>query len=226
MIATLCLFLPLSGFSVVQQFHTTTMERQSYFVESIADAVPVALLPNQIGDWMQTESRVVNRSPDDPLGTNSVIWTFEGSGITANISVDGYYSDFHDLSGCYAGLGWELESSRNRTIGDDIPLTELSLYKDSGEFGLSLFTCLDSTHTHLQPPAPAGTAFRLLLNRLRSGQLISKQSAPVNPPVYQIQVMTTRGSQLLAHEHQLLEELFRNIHDIVRHHLSAKGLSQ
>ncbi|MEP3478679.1 MAG: exosortase U [Fuerstiella sp.] len=214
--ALLIMFVPLSGIAVAQQFRNRASNVAPHFVESIAASVPQTLLPQRIGEWTQQSSRVVNRSPDDPLGTNSVVWMFEGNGIVANVSVDGYYSQFHDLSGCYSALGWELESTTNREIGSpQFSVTELALYKDNGEFGLSLFSCFDSIHTPIRPPAATGSALRNLLNRLRSGQLIGEQAQPVNPPVYQIQAMTTRQSQLLEHEKKLVEQLFVSVHDIV-----------
>lgn len=220
-LVVLLTFLPLSGLALAHQFRATGSEQKNYFVESIAERVSPGMLPEQLGDWKQMDSTVVNRSPDDPLGTNSVVWTYRGNGLTAKISVDGYYSDFHDLSGCYAGLGWELESSKNNRNPDpDLPWTELSLYKNDREFGLSLFSCFDSANKAIQPPPPAGSALRSLLNRLRSGALFPDQVAPINAPVYQLQVMTTRDTQILEHEKQLLQDLLLKVHDIVLPHMS------
>lgn len=221
---SLVLLIPLCGISVAQQFQSRREVNTQYFVQSIAESIPVSLLPNRIGGWTQTSSQVINRTPSDPLGTNSVVWRFEGNGISAIVSVDGYYGEFHDLSGCYSGLGWELESSENRVLGEaSLPLTELSLYKGTGEVGISLFSCFDSTHAAIQPPEPAGTAFRSIVNRLRSGRLLAKPSAPVNPPVYQVQVMTVRDSQLLSHEQSLLEDLYLGVQTIVLEHMAKQG---
>lgn len=224
LVFVLVLFVPLSGLAVAQQFRNGSSGANQQFVESIAETAPETILPQRIGEWVQQSSRVVNRSPDDPLGTNSVVWMFEGNGIVANVSVDGYYSEFHDLSGCYSALGWELESTTNRETGSPkFPVTEVSLYKENGEFGLSLFSCFDSTHTAIQPPAAAGSVLRNLLNRLRSGRLLGKAAQPINAPVYQIQAMTTRQSPLLDHEKALVERLFVDVHDIVLGRMRSEG---
>lgn len=223
-------YVPLAGYTLVQAAMTSAAANQTgaNFQASISDLVPESLLPTAVDEWKLVQSRSVNRSPDDPLGTNSVIWTYEGYGLLVNFSLDGFYPSWHDLSYCYTGLGWNLESAENVTDAKSgHVLTKLRLYKDTGEYATSYFSCFDSQNNPVQPAEASGSALRSLLNRLQAGNLTSAAAQSIEPPVYQVQLMTNQTTQLMAHERLQAEQLFSTLRDVVNTQMQRgrRGLS-
>ncbi|MCR9200669.1 MAG: exosortase U [Planctomycetaceae bacterium] len=173
------------------------------FQTSVLESVTESSTPAKYGQWKRTAVDKVERSADDPLGTNSVVYTYEGNGMLAQFSVDGYYGEWHDLAYCYTALDWKLNEARNVTL-DGNHGTVLDLYKESGENAVSWFSCFDGQHTSVEPPDPSGSTLRTLLNRFRQEQ--SSQS--ITPPVYQCQLMVASEGELLPHELDQAKELF------------------
>jgi hypothetical protein len=154
----------------------------------------------------------------------STIWDFSGHGMTVSVSVDGMYSEFHDLAFCYIGSGWKLSEGSNgwiQTGGVSLPYTRLKLYKNSGEYASVYFTCFDSQQTAVDPPDASGNLLRTLKNRLVSGGLIGTPKAPIVPPVFQVQLMAPSSDELLPHEIQVLEKLFGEVRAQILTQLSA-----
>ena len=222
-------YLPFWGTSAFASLFgkTGTISSDGQFTESITEVVPESLLPNKVNEWQLASVQSVNRTPDDPLGTNSVIWTYEGNGIRAQFSVDGYYPSWHDLSYCYSGLGWKLESASNVNLGKSgYTATKLLLYKENGDFATSYFSCFDSRRKIVQPEEASGSALRVVLNRLRSGHFLKQSAAPITPPVFQVQLMVSRQSQILEHEQELLSALFVTLRETVIDNLQDKKTAE
>ena len=196
--------LPLCLLSVYRLLPSASVDSAGEsFQKSIPDTVSELSTPESVGQWTRTNVDKVQRTPDDPLGTNSVVYTYEGHGMIAQFSVDGYYGEWHDLAYCYTALDWNLNEARNVTL-DGHHGTVLDLYKESGENAVSWFSCFDSNHESIEPPDPSGSTLRTLLNRLRKEQV----SQSITPPVYQCQLMVGSDGELLPHELEQAKNLF------------------
>ena len=208
--AVLCvIFLPASALSYARLIPQSKTINASNFTESVPDLINDDLLPQQVGLWSLQDVSRIQRDPNDPLGTNSVIWTYKGEGLVAQFSVDGYYSSWHDLAYCYTATDWKLNDARNILLSENNKhSTVLNLYRSAGEYGQSWFSCIDSAGQSVKPRDPSGTTWRVLLNRIRKDGLIADQPQPVTPPVFQLQLMASNPSAFLPHETEQLRKLF------------------
>ena len=215
----LACYLPFSGYSVVAGLfkgRSVGNAKPPSFSKPIGEVIAENALPESIDDWRLVGVRNVNRSPDDPLGTNSIIWTYEGEGLHVEFSVDGYYSSWHDLSYCYAGLGWKQESANNSLDENaSAKTTQLLLYRNAGDYATSYFSCFDSSCKAVEPAEASGTVVRNLINRLKSGSLMAEPKQEITPPVFQVQLMTSRATPFMAHEYESMKQLFTKLRDHV-----------
>lgn len=171
-------------------------------------------LPASVSGWELVSVQRISRTPDDPLGTNSTIFTYSGAGLTAVFSVDGYYSDWHDLAYCYTGLGWQLQSQRNSIDHQSgYHCTSLELSSDDGRHAISMFSCFDSEMKTVRPgEATIGVipTFELLTSRLPGGSDWS-DTLHFTPPVFQLQLICDYQQNLLEHERVELRHLFQEL---------------
>ena len=176
-------------------------------------------LPEQVSGWKLSDFREVSGDPKNPFGTRSSSWSYVGHGLHAIVSLDGYYSEWHDLSVCYTGLGWKLQSAKNDTLGDirfpgkqlTIPHTEYLLYRNVGDHGFVLFSCFDSNRKPVTPPPASGNLLRTLKNRLQTDLFTPDARSDSVPPVFQIQVFVESEQELVPHEQQELVKLFNQL---------------
>ena len=88
----------VSESKVVKSFNTWTVED----------------MPERIGPWeRQKDSTFDSRDSDNPFGAHSRTWQYKfvGTGLTGIISFDYPFPEWHDLRGCYKGIGWTEEKS-------------------------------------------------------------------------------------------------------------------
>jgi hypothetical protein len=202
-------------------------ETNRNFVASLdSKEVSAALLPAVEG-FRLVDVREVSRSAGDVLGNNSVIATYQGHGMTAQFSVDGFYPSWHDLAICYTAMDWGVNQAQNdlQTIApEDISANEringqtrLEMYREGGERAYCLFSCYDAEGEFVMPNAASGSPFRKLVNRLKAGGLFAGTSdQSVASPVHQYQLFVTENRELLAHERAILEKLFVSVRDSCR----------
>jgi exosortase len=220
------MYVPLAGMVLAGQLRHSSAVPSAYDMQSVGAMSTLSgdTLPASIAGWTRGKFQAIQRDPADSFGMTSSIWEFSGHGMTVSVSVDGMYSEFHDLAFCYIGSGWKLFAGDNGLIETNqvvLPHTRLILYKNSGEYAAVYFTCFDSQRTAVNPPEASGNLLRALKNRLVSGGLIGTQKAPIVPPVFQVQLMATSGQELLPHEIHVLEELFGNVRAQILTQLSA-----
>ncbi len=193
-----------------------TVKNDSSVSGGLQDQFTETSVSEKIGDWSRVDFQKLIREPGDPFGTSSALWVFRGHGLTAVVSLDGYYGEWHDLAYCYTGSGWKIQEAENnkaRSEGqgpqsDPMTHTRLSLYKDAGSSSLVLFSCFDSQRHLVEPPAVSGSLLRTLQNRLSDELFRTGPKTPVVPPVFQVQLFAESGHELLDHERQVLTDLF------------------
>lgn len=67
-------------------------------------------LPQELAGFERTAFSTVERVPGDPFGRASQQWTYARGQIECLVSLDYPYSAAHDLSTCYANIGWKVRS--------------------------------------------------------------------------------------------------------------------
>ncbi len=204
-------FLPLAGLATVSlvRNHTGTAENglanvalQRIFNEKSVD-------PEWQG-WKLTNFRNESRNSNDPFGVESAIWQFHGHGLDVNLSIDGWFQSWHDLTYCYQGIGWTIQNADNELLGagdDVIPHTRLSLYKNAPTYASVIFTCFDSTATAINPPDVKGSFFRTVRDRLLTLGNLSDADKAVKPPVFQVQLMIQSDRELQPEELRLIQDM-------------------
>jgi exosortase len=204
-------FLPLAGMAAVN-----AIQQRSAGATNEISGVPLAQIFNQTSfdsewnGWTQAKFRNESRNPGDPFGVESAIWTFEGHGLTVNLSVDAWFPSWHDLTYCYQGIGWKTQSASNEVLGTTdrlTPHTQLSLYKNDPTYACVMFTCFDSTATAIDPPDVKGSFLRTLRDRLLTLGSMSDSDRVVKPPVFQVQLMVQSDRELQQDEVRLVQEL-------------------
>ncbi len=203
-----------------------TASPQSAFVETIAIDEISDRLPKSVQGFTQQDLRAVSRDANDQFGSNSVIATYTGDGMTVQFSVDGFYSAWHDLGICYAAMDWRLESAENRQRTARIPEaidgprvweTQLDLYRNDGQRAYCLFSCFDQQKSPVTPNEENSSPMRRLLDRFHS--VVRRDGRPEpNGAVFQHQLYYTTDSDLMNSEEERLRELF--------HALSAAALKE
>jgi hypothetical protein len=102
----------LVGYGVLALFQAGEMQLQSVvtdsaLVKSFGDW-RAEDMPDHIGPWArQGESTFESRDRDNPYGAHSRTWRYQTkSGLTAVVSFDYPFPDWHDLRWCYNAIGW------------------------------------------------------------------------------------------------------------------------
>lgn len=169
-------------------------------------------LPVEWSGWRQTGFEVRRRATLDPAGMLSRIWTYEKGRLTAAVSVDGPYAEWHDLAACYRGMGYTVVSAHDTKAAEpgspDAGFTELSLQNDRGRQGMSLFMSYTESDRPIAPRA--GGAFSLRLGAGLQGWSGRSVSAP-GEAVYNVQMFTETGLLLTEAEKSDLRGLFHEM---------------
>ena len=182
------------------------------FVGNMSELVTDNAVPLKVDQWKLVNTERINRTPDDPQGTNSTVFTFAGEGLTATFSVDGYYPEWHDLAYCYTALDWKLKSQQNyKDASTENHATQLSLYTDDGQYSVSYFSCFDSRMQSVKPgEATIGVipTFSVLMERMPWSTTVDLEKAKIVPPIFQLQLMCSSSHELLDYERENLQRLF------------------
>jgi hypothetical protein len=165
-------------------------------------------LPEAWGGWSRINFETVNREAGAEEGELSRIWRFRKGRLVASISVDGPYVDWHDLSVCYGGLGYTIESADDRADGGETAHTELRLVNESGRNGVVMFAAYREDDTAIPPPrSRGGLLFGRILKAMEDRQL---RPEPMGR-VYQVQMFAESGLGFTAVEQQDLRGLFQEM---------------
>ncbi len=216
-VAVLFLFSPLAALSYANVLQTRTATANvatgPNFVGGMSQALSDDSLPQSVLNWNLAKVERISRSPNDPLGTNSTIFSYTGGGLAVGFSVDGFYNAWHDLAFCYTALDWKIKSQTNDVDeSTKAHRTRLDLYTDDGQHAICLFSCYDSQLESVSPgEATLGTikTLQTLLDRLPINQ--NDRSAQVVPPVVQFQLFCSSRHELLDHEIAEIQALYNTL---------------
>jgi exosortase len=171
-------------------------------------------LPKKIGSWELTESATQTREASSFYGEHSAIWVYSRTRHTAVVSLDFPFPSWHDLTWCYAGKGWQIDS---QTVRNDLEVPggflEVRLSQPTYRHGYLVFCEFDR---HGQPftARPGGTEASLFrhqttLQRIRN-RLGFDSEPGIEPsgPVYQLQVFWEGYDKLSNEDEAAVVDLF------------------
>ena len=129
------------------------------------------------------------RNSNDIMGEHSRQWEYSGREFAMLVSVDFVFRDFHELTLCYEGLGWNLVSRSVFTRpGTEQRLVEASFTKETGDRAYLLFGSFNKEGDNVVPPdADLGSGLRARLFKANAG---------VPGGVYQTQALIQSRSEM------------------------------
>ena len=115
--------------------------------QEIGDAKPV--------NWNIKSIELKKREHNSDWGTYSNFWMANSDKIkNITLSCDYPFFAFHELSGCYRGSGWKINSRTINTEANEIPFVEVEMTRNTVEKGFLMFSLIDRFGT----PVPIETA--------------------------------------------------------------------
>jgi len=176
-------------------------------------------------DWELVDFKHVNRGEDQLQAEDSYIWVFSDGEVTALISIDCPWDDWHNLNICYTALGWQTEPSYMVPSGSsefgaprpgDQTHSEIAMRRDN-MYGLVLFSSVDRNGKQLIPPV-AFTSNSLLgfvrqIARDVSGSLALNQDEfnrlrGISLPASTLQLLCTHGTEFNDSQLERLHQLY------------------
>ncbi|GAB5443058.1 MAG: exosortase U [Fuerstiella sp.] len=120
----------------------------------------------EMAGFVRQNYEVELRESGDTNGQFSNVWTYQQGPSVARVSCDHIFCGWHDLSNCYAGVGWEVLDIELATIDSSWTAVKATLSKpDTASFGLLYFSLFTADGQPFEPPPPRQTS-GLLQNRL------------------------------------------------------------
>lgn len=160
------------------------------------------VLPAQVEGWTQAE--LPTDSHAETTGKKSQYWSFTKGPARVIIALDYPFMAYHDLTDCYQGQGWTVQS---RTVKSDAlsPLEEVKLAR-LGTTATLLFALQDERSRWLVSTEDRPFRERLL------GRLALSGRADSDPrPSYQMQAFFSEDHPPSADEEAQIEALFREV---------------
>ena len=166
-------------------------------------------LPKRIQGWKFRSFKHQERDDTRLLAPESYVWTFVKDDRRVIVSLDSPYFDFHNLTDCYAGYGWDVDyENRYLDLDNDLSqatnLTELKMTK-SGEHGLVLFSAFDRDGELVRPTFDVNydpTRWMEIVRHVRMAfGTLNKQNDPrfsnKTLPISQVQLLHVNNHELL-----------------------------
>ncbi len=111
-------------------------------------------LPREFDGWTRASMTTETRAARNAFGQYSKAWTYRGTAQTAVVSLDYPFATWHELTECYAGQGWQLETAENLGVKDSTGpahFCEHQMKKPGARFGYLLFCQFDGSGKILSP---------------------------------------------------------------------------
>lgn len=182
-------------------------------------------LPENLNGWKMAEHQLVRREVGDREGQFSSEWKYRNDSLECRVSIDFPFYDWHELTICYAGNGWEVVDQRvvNSGQNDDNgeAYVEAELSQPTGDSGSLLFGLFDGSGQHLVPPRGIWPNARWRMTRSPLGRwVLGLRRQRMSESTYQVQVFTARFAGLSPPQRDEVRRLFLT----VRSHVIAAYL--
>lgn len=166
-------------------------------------------LPGEFHGWTRLNFETQERDSSSAFGEHSRIWTYRRGRIVAQLSLDFVFPEWHELTACYKGTGWTIES-RSR-LASDSTAVQAEFTKPNGEHAFLIFDLFDSQGDDYL--APDGSFLHPQLRRILKGDV----NRFTLPSYYQVQLLAGVPDGVLSPEDQhSLHQLFRAFEEQMR----------
>jgi hypothetical protein len=230
----------LIGWSVafgVLAFFAVRLEFRVYEGNAIAGPMSPPLqeyLPSDLGGWQVEKFEHVSRSDENLQGAESYVWHVRKGSRSALISLDGTFSDYHDLWLCYNALGWSANKERyysspgqrvTNQLSEANEYSSLECTKKTGEKGYVFFSAVDRRGADVYPPVTLGDGaiqytVDTLLSSIRFALMLpssdSERVTSFTQPVSTIQLVYMPSAEAKEEELMELKNLFFAARDLLR----------
>jgi exosortase len=173
-------------------------------------------LPPVINQWQLKKFEMEERGDDSLFAPESYLWIYESKNLTATVSFDAPYSEFHDLAFCYRGIGWDAKLTHSYQKDSETGMSLLEMEKPD-QYGVVYFAGYSKDGKLVRPANEFSPTTRFLRNiELATGRL-AIPSGDVNRngealPISQIQIFVQSATPISDEETLEIDNLF----DIVR----------
>ncbi len=186
-----------------------------------------SLLPEQIEGFNVVEYSTETRNRSSSWGQYSNIWRLRGQGLSASVSCDHPFLDWHYLNLCYTGSGWTV--GQMSELKDD-PVWRSATFdlKDEqlGRYGVVIYSHFSANGRPMQPSTP-GFSVAYVIDRLRenfSRGLWSLMSEPVDRTSYQVQIFADSSREITDEQLATLRKLHVTTRTLLYQHYNAVRL--
>jgi exosortase len=194
-----------------------SLDKSSFDVELAEAQLPSPdkdRLPKKIGTWVLADFATQTREASSYYGEQSSIWIYSRQRHTAVVSLDYPFPNWHDLTWCYVGKGWQIDTQTVRTdLGVPGGFMEVHLSQPNYRQGYLIF-CEFGRHGEPLAARPGGTEaslFRHQTTLLRARNRLGFDREPqseTSGPIYQLQVFCEEYDKLSNEDEAALVDLF------------------
>lgn len=166
--------------------------------------------PPMLNGWKRMGYEREERGADSVFGgMMSFRWQYmHPNGRRVILSLDGPYDNWHDLTACYAGLGWQMTNVQRRpAVGLTSPLSayDLEMRRGGIDHAQSIYVCWDKTGRNIVPPENHGTALTTVVSRV--GGLFDEPK-PIVGGAIQLQLFSMKANDFSISELDENRDLF------------------
>jgi exosortase len=190
--------------------------------EELTAAFDEASLPANVDNWQRLHFTTEIRDRSSNEGECSQIWKYGSGSVVAHISMDYPFVGWHELTNCYEGRGWHIDSQEIRPVvaghqhaGD---FMEVAMSLPTGERGFLLYSLFDGAGR----PVVAGESHgQRLLKKLQSNPLsraigVTQTTSSPDAISIQVQQFLQLGAHPTAEEREQAVGTFLQFRDQLR----------
>jgi exosortase len=197
-------------------------QTQAIFDEIELPTFELSDLPSTIEGWNVVNFEQSIRDYATLLAPNSQTWTLRKGPRELTVSLDSPYTEFHDLTFCYIGLGWHVQTSHQYSTKNPQEIANfystLGMSK-TGQFGTVLFSAFGRDGKLTTPVTRSAATFRNFLSAIGISQPEQEiKSDRMALPVSQIQLLRQSPTEISESELEELTRLFITIRELIRKH--------
>ena len=184
-----------------------------------------SILPHELEGFVASGYATRARDVRSNWGEFSNIWQMTSDELTAIISCDHPFLNWHFLNICYNGIGWDVGPSRVLLPESEWPFLMFQMHDpDSNRHGTVIYTHFYADGSQLVPPATE-FSLRYIVQRMRSlgrGGMMSLLKSPQDSASYQIQMYVESAYPLSDDQMDSLTTLFTAARERLYSHYSAR----
>ncbi|QDS88877.1 Transmembrane exosortase (Exosortase_EpsH) [Rosistilla ulvae] len=148
-------------------------------------------LPETIGEWERVEFDAESRALTNFMGRNTASWVYRSPRGTATVAIDFPFLGWHELTGCYAALGYDVSAREVLATEDNdkIQSVQAIVAAPDGEVGHLWFSEFLQSGQPLVPAGNSSGTLQYWLSRFQSAFLKQTASLRRDPSSYQVQLL-------------------------------------